>query len=63
MLPKIARILPLQKTNAVIAGDIVSFRFPDGVLDLSTVRLWFNASITGGNANFVSMPVLGMWRH
>ena len=56
MLPKIARVLPLNKKDAVIAGDIVSFQLPDGILDLSSINLWMNATISNSTANNQSLP-------
>ena len=54
---RIARILPLQKMNNVVENDIISFMLPEeAILDFSTLRLWFIATINGATANNTSLP-------
>lgn len=53
---KITRVLPREKKDAVVAGDIISFQLPDGIVDLSSVNLWMNATISNATANNMALP-------
>ena len=50
----ITRVDPLDR-NTAVAGDILRFTLPHGVWDLSTLRLWFLATMHG-TANNQSLP-------
>ncbi|KXZ46494.1 hypothetical protein GPECTOR_43g931 [Gonium pectorale] len=45
---------PLDR-NTAVAGDCLRFTIPQGVWDLSTLRLWFLATMNG-TANNQSLP-------
>ena len=51
----IIRIDPLEKSS-VLADDTSTFTIPRGVYDLSTLKLWFLATINGATVNQMSMP-------
>lgn len=50
--PRLIRIDPIEKRR-MFAEDHISFVIPTGVWDLSSLKLWFKATITG-NANNVA---------
>ena len=50
------RVVPRERSDAFLAGNIVSFQLPDGILDLSTVDVWFLATLTGGVVNQRALP-------
>jgi hypothetical protein len=51
----IIRIDPLEKSS-VVANDTSTFIIPRGVYDLSTLKLWFLATINGAAPDFMSLP-------
>lgn len=54
-MKQLFRIDPYPDSNNKQAGDQISFTFPLGVFDLSTLRLWFTATMNG-SANNQSLP-------
>ena len=53
----LTRIDPTDKQDAFVAGDRLTFKFPHGCYDLSTLKLFFRATIGGGaTANNQSLP-------
>ena len=53
----LTRIDPTDKQDAFVAGDRLTFKFPHGRYDLSTLKLFFRATIGGGaTANNQSLP-------
>jgi len=55
-MTSILRIDPLEKSSNIVANDTSTFVIPRGVFDLSTLKLWFLATIDGANENQMSLP-------
>jgi len=55
-MTSILRIDPLEKSSNIVANDTSTFVIPRGVFDLSTLKLWFLATINGASPNFMSLP-------